>query len=59
MFYCLSFVVEVGFVSSVLATRSVSLSNNKEWPEGRTAGVWKTVRDRRGKVGGGDDVGSE
>lgn len=35
---CFDFVVEVCFVSSALAAYPVSVSNWKEWPEGKTAG---------------------
>lgn len=51
----MSFVVEVCFVFSVLATYLVSVSNYKEWPEGKTAGGEdsereKWMEERRGRV---------
>lgn len=52
--FCLSFVVEVCFVFSVLATYPVSVSNQKEWPEGRTAGGEDSERgEERGGGGSG------
>lgn len=43
---CLSFVVEVCFIFSALATYPVSLNNWREWPEGKTAGGEDSEREK-------------